>query len=130
MKLWEFMIKHYAFRTEKQCEEYCDMMLVTVNGVASQNHELLLFHRDYVSVIKEVMPIDGYDEGRERLGEILESAKVSEEMPELDITPERLEEDRLKQDPSPESCGGLSGTHYDYDYTSWMRPWEDDDDLK
>lgn len=99
MKLWEFMVKHYNFRTEKQCEEYCDMMLVTVNGVASQNHDLLLFHRDYVSVIKEVMPIDGWSEEREKLKEILDMGNISEEMPELDITPERLEEDRLKHDP-------------------------------
>jgi hypothetical protein len=59
MKLYEYLIKYYGFKTEAQCKDQCEMYMVTVNGIACENHEILLWEGEFVGVIRKVSYIDG-----------------------------------------------------------------------
>lgn len=97
MKLWEYLVKNFDFTTEDQVRNACGMSFVTVDGITCRYHDTIVFDGQNVSVIQRVTKtVNIFDD----------------ETPELDISSESLDEDKLKHD-SPESCGGLSGTHYD-----------------
>ena len=54
MPLWKYLVEYYSFSSEQEVEAQCEMFMVTVNGVATENHLLLIGEGDYVAVIKKV----------------------------------------------------------------------------
>ena len=58
MELWKYLVEYYMFSSEAEVEQQCGMFMVTVNGVTTKNHLLLIGEGDYVAVIKKVTDFD------------------------------------------------------------------------